>query len=498
MANNEVVLKFSDVIFDYGHNKEILNEASFSLRNGSKVALMGQNGAGKSTLFKLITKELQPKEGGVFLTPKETSVGIARQVIPQEQMDLTVRNYFAGAFSEKSDALGVVPRIPRDLDRHIKNVLEAVNLDAPLERVIKSFSGGQQARLLLAYALIQNPDILLLDEPTNNLDQTGIEHLTGFLMMYEKTCMVISHDAEFLNAFTDGVVYLDVFTHKTEVYTGNYYDVVEEISARIERENLQNARMEAEIKKNKAQAEVFAHKGGKLRAVAKRMREAAEEAEESIVEVRREDKTIHNFTIPVQEFDTFFNGLIAKIDAIKIFERHRPTDKKIDLTVRKNTHILISGPNGAGKSTFLHALSERTAQGVLIPQDIIIGYYKQDFGNLNFEQKAFDALAEVMQKKDEHILRATAASFLLDGRVLDNQIKSLSEGQKGLLSFARLVLMKPGLLILDEPTNHINFRHLPIIAKALDSYEGGMLMVSHIPDFVAQIRIDKTIDLAEL
>ena len=108
---------------------------------------------------------------------------------------------------------------------------------------------------------------------------------------------------------------------------------------------------------------------------------------------------------------------------------------------------------------------------------------------------AYDCLDAVMAKKDEHILRGTAASFLLDGKVLGNQIKYMSEGQKGLLSFARLVLMKPGLLILDEPTNHINFRHLPVIAKALDAYEGALLLVSHIPDFVAQIRIDTTVDL---
>ena len=100
-----------------------------------------------------------------------------------------------------------------------------------------------------------------------------------------------------------------------------------------------------------------------------------------------------------------------------------------------------------------------------------------------------------MQKVDEHVLRATAAGFLLDGKLLSQKIEALSEGQKGLLSFCRLVLMRPGLLILDEPTNHINFRHLPIIAKALDEYQGALVMVSHIPDFVSQIRIDETIDL---
>jgi len=488
MANENVVIRFSDVTFEYGHNKPILLEASFSLRNGSKIALMGQNGAGKSSLFKLITGENKPSEGELYITPKDLSIAIAKQVIPQEMMELDVREYFATAFTEKK----------YNLDKLIKDVFEVVNVNLPLEKKIREFSGGQQARLLLAYALIQNPDILLLDEPTNNLDQQGIEHLTGFLMMYEKTCIVISHDAEFLNAFTDGVLYLDVFTHKIEQYTGNYYDVVEEIAARIERENQQNARMEAEMKKKRSQAEVFAHKGGKLRAVAKRMREAVEEAEESIVEVRREDKTIRDFNIPVQEFDSFFDGKIVTISSVTAFKNHKPVQKPLELVVRKNTHVLIAGPNGIGKSTFLEKISSNQAEGVSIAKEVKAGYYKQDFSDFNYEQRAFDALRDAMEKYDEHILRATAASFLLDGKALDNEIGALSEGQKGLLSFCRLVLMRPGLLILDEPTNHINFRHLPIIAKALDHYQGTMLMVSHIPDFVKQIRFDHTIDLSQI
>ena len=254
MPNDSVVLRFSDVTFEYGHNKHILDEASFSLRSGSRITLMGQNGAGKSSLFKMITKELKPTSGDIHLTPRDASIAIARQVMPQDLAELTVRDYFATAFTEKK----------YNLDKLIRDVFEVVNVDLPLERQVKALSGGQQARLLLAHALIQNPDILLLDEPTNNLDHQGIEHLTGFLMMYEKTVIVISHDADFLNAFSDGVLYLDVFTHKIEQYSGNYYDVVEEIKNRIERENAQNARMQAEIKQKRSQAEVFAHKGGKV------------------------------------------------------------------------------------------------------------------------------------------------------------------------------------------------------------------------------------------
>ena len=112
----------------------------------------------------------------------------------------------------------------------------------------------------MAAALIQNPDILLLDEPTNNLDAEGISHLTYFIQNYKKTVIVISHDAEFLNAFTDGVLYLDIHTKVVEQYVGNYYNVVDQITARIEKENMKNAQMEKQASEKKAQAEVFAHK----------------------------------------------------------------------------------------------------------------------------------------------------------------------------------------------------------------------------------------------
>lgn len=487
MANDNVVVRFSDVTFEYEHGKKLLDEVSFSVRSGSRITLMGQNGAGKSTIFKMITAEIEPAEGGVFRSPTDATVAIARQVMPKEMLGLTVREYFASAF----------PKIEYALDKKIADVFDIVHLNLPLDKSIKQLSGGQQARLLLAHALIQNPDILLLDEPTNNLDQYGIDHLTGFLMTYEKTVLVISHDAEFLNAFSDGVLYLDVHTKKVEQYTGNYNDVVEEIKARMERENQQNARMQRQIKEKRAQAEVFAHKGGKLRGVAKRMRGAAEEAEENLVDVRQEDKTIRPFTIPAQEFDLHFDGKVVTVTSATVIRDHQASEKKLNLVVRKNMHALIAGPNGIGKSTLLQSIINPVSPAVRVAPEVVVGYYQQDFGNLDGEQTAFDALQEVMKEKDEHKLRSTAAGFLLAGSLLASPIEALSEGQKGLLSFCRLVLMKPGLLVLDEPTNHINFRHLPVLAKALDEYTGAMIMVSHIPEFVQQVRIDQVVDLSE-
>lgn len=486
MSQDETIVRFKDVSYEYGARKPILDEVSFPVRRGAKVTLMGQNGAGKSTIFGLIIGAIRPESGDIYID-KDLSIAIARQVIPRNEMDLTVREFFQKVFLKKM----------YDIDPRIDDVLEVVNLkghEKMHERIIKSFSGGQQARLLLASALIQEPDLLLLDEPTNNLDKEGIAHLTKFLVEYEKTVIVISHDADFLNAFTHGVLYLDIHTHKVEQYVGNYFDVVAEISARVEKEAMKNAQLEKTIIANKEKSNYFAHKGGQLRLVAKRMREKAEAAEEAKVDVRREDKTIKPFHIPCQEG---LSGDVLDISSFKIIRNYKPTIKKKKVLLRKNQHLLLSGPNGIGKSTLLESLAKGTAEGAVITRGVKVGYYRQDFSNLDFEKTVHDELMAVMEKHIEETMRHVAAGFLLTSDIIQTKIGHLSEGQKGLVAFARLVLLQPGLLILDEPTNHINFRHLPVIAAALDAYQGAMILVSHVPEFVSKIRIDEKLDLTK-
>jgi ATPase subunit of ABC transporter with duplicated ATPase domains len=489
MSNDEVIVRFNKSSFEYGHNKPILDEADFSVRRGSKIALMGQNGAGKSTIFQIITGDLHPESGSVSVADGLT-IAVARQVIPRDQLELTVREFFEKCFDRKV----------YDIDPRIDKVLEVVNLKAPSDRIVKTFSGGQQARLLLASALIQNPDLLLLDEPTNNLDKAGIAHLTQFLIDYKKTCIVISHDAEFLNAFTQGVLYLDVFTKKVDQYVGNYFDLVAEIKARVERERMKNVRLERDIANRKEQANFFAQKGGHMRDVARKMREKIEELEEETVDVRQEDKTIRNFFIPCQEELT---GQLLELKSVTVIKNHKPVNKKVEIILKKNEHLLLSVPNGIGKTTLLEKLATGKAKGEHIVEGIRVGYYRQDFSTLNFEDTVYDSLVSVLgdsinPEMTHEKLRAIAAGFLLDEHLLRAKVGSLSEGQKGLVAFARLVIQKPGLLILDEPTNHINFRHIPVIAAALDKYQGAMILVSHVPEFVKQIRIDKILDLEQL
>lgn len=483
MASNETVIRFDSVSFDFIFTKPILDDVSFSVRKGSKITIMGQNWAGKSTIFKLITWDLKPKIGNIHID-KESTIATAFQVMQAEDKELTIQAFFNKYFRDKTVF---------NIDKKIAEVLDAVNLKAPLERIVKSFSGGQQARLLLAAALIQNPDILLLDEPTNNLDKDGIYHLEDFLKEYKKTVIVISHDAEFLNSFTDWVLYLDIHTKVVEQYVGNYYNVVDQIQARIERENMKNAQMAKQAQAKKEQAEVFAHKWWKLRLVAKKMREAAAELEEEMVDVRKEDKTIRAFTIPMQED---LSWELLNISSVSVIIDHEPIIKNVDISLRKGNHILLSWPNGIGKSTLLESIANGRAIWATIASWVKVGYYRQDFSNLDFNSTVYEQLmTSAWANMTEQELRSTAAWFLINGDLMKSRVGDISEWQKWLVAFCGLVLQKPGLLILDEPTNHINFRHIPVIATALDEFKWAMILVSHVDEFVRQIKIDEYLEL---
>lgn len=481
----KVVLSFDKVCFSYNDGKNIvLNEANFSVRENTKITIMWQNWAGKSTTFKLISWELKPITWKVNLA-NWYKIAVARQLLAKEFLDMTVREYFETAFKDKD----------YQLDKKISDVLQEVNFTAPINKKLKEYSWGQQARLLLAHALIQNPDILLMDEPTNNLDRDWIWDLISFLLSYDKTVIVISHDTDFLNMFTDGVLYLNKNNNTIEQYWWDYYKVLDEIAAQIEKEKMQNARAQKEIEDKKEKINFFANKWGKMRKLAAKLKEDVEEAKETKVVIRKDDKTVHKFEI---EFENYIWPIVT-INSISTMNKfHKVVNHDVSYILKKWDKVIFAWPNWIWKSTLLKRIVENKDKWTVIWEEVRVWYYSQDFDALDMNMVVWDSLHEVTNEITDQEVYRVAAQFLLTWPLLKSTIWSLSEWQKWLLCYARFVIQKPHLLILDEPTNHINFRHLPIIAQALNDFKGAIIMVSHDEPFTSKLKWFDEIDLTKL
>lgn len=243
-----------------------------------------------------------------------------------------------------------------------------------------------------------------------------------------------------------------------------------------------------------------------MRSVAKKLRDQAEKLTDELVEIRRDDKHLRDFHIPMQKNLEGACASILDLAAIRLPPGFASGDdirplKLGPVTVHKDFRLRLIGPNGVGKTTVLKALVDEMSREKLCSvrdKSLRIGYYSQDFSDLDLNKTVIEALRAACQHCDhsEQHIRHVAANFFFTGPdMMKQKLVTLSEGQKGLLQFACLVLSEPGLLVLDEPTNHINFRHIPAIAKAISAYEGGVIMVSHDMEFLSNVRIDREIDL---
>ena len=222
-----------------------------------------------------------------------------------------------------------------------------------------------------------------------------------------------------------------------------------------------------------------------MRKLASKLRDDIEEAEENKVDVRRDDRTIKEFAIDLEHL----TGDYLNIHRISLMhpETHTVGFHKLEMKLRKGDRYILKGPNGIGKTTLLKSLVHAHNKDAMIAPEVKVGYYSQDFSELDMNQTVWDSIQSVTNELTDQETYRIASHFLLTGDLLKQPIALLSEGQKGLLCYARFVAQKPHLLILDEPSNHINFRHLPIIAQSLNAYKGAILLVSHDQTFVDQI-----------
>src|SRR6218665_3180762 len=480
--------------------KIVLDDASVPLQPGEKIGLVGRNGAGKSSLFALLTDRLQADKGEVDI-PRQWAVGEVAQNMPETEMPATdfvlegdVRLMAARKALEDAEAAedghamadahallmdaGAFDAKPRAQALLMGLGFKGEQVDAP----VNSFSGGWRMRLQLARALMCPADLMLLDEPTNHLDLDALVWLEAWLQRYEGTLIVISHDREFLDAITRVTLHLD--EAKLMRYGGNYTAFE---SMRAERMVLQQAAFEKQqdrmahlqkfIDRFKAKASKAKQAQSRVKALERMERLAPVLASADFSFEFREPLNLPN---PMLMFDEVACGY--EVDGVENI-----IVRGINRSVLAGQRIGILGANGQGKSTVVKTVARmQRAMGGKITEGkgLSIGYFaQQEMDVLRPEEGPLSHMVrlakEVSPGAREQELRDFLGQFRFVGDMVNQQVGSLSGGEKARLVLAMLVWQRPNLLLLDEPTNHLDLNTREALSMALNEFEGTVMLVSH-------------------
>lgn len=497
-------IKCNDLSLSFGQFP-ILQGVNFTLTDTSRVGIIGQNGAGKSTLLKLITGELTPDAGELFIT-RGTSIGFLKQnsglsaerTIFEEMRSVFSRLLFCQEQMAKLqrqmaavDPAGAdYARMAADyaalntefeagdgytIDYRIRTVLFGMGFgeeDFPKE--IYKMSGGEKTRLALAKLLLLGPQVLLLDEPTNHLDFTTLLWLENYLKGYKGCVVVVSHDRYFLDTTVTEI--LEVSRHRVKSYKGNYsrYKQLKEEelyagSRAYEKQQKVIEKYEDYIQKNLVRASTSK--------MAKSRRKALEKME--VLEKPTEEKAVVRFTFPFDRppFENVFS-----VKGVDVCVEGKALIRDVSFTVKRGEKACIVGENGAGKSTFLKQVLGMlpTLRGRIQTGGFVkIGYFEQEQNPFHPGETVLDALYNKYPGMTELELRSHLAAFAFTGEEIEKRVGELSGGELAKLKFANLSLQRPNVLVLDEPSNHLDLFAKEELQKALKAYEGTILMVSH-------------------
>lgn len=468
----------------YSYSKEpIFNGANFFVSKNSKVGLVGANGSGKSTLFKLLTKKEHPDEGKVILDGQILLV--PQEVKHDEEIE-----------KSKSIRAYLDPKNDKE-DYELLRILSKLELsnfqldDSPL-----NMSGGQKTKLAISKALIIQPDILLLDEPTNFLDSEGKKWVMNFLGHYPKTLIIISHDLNLLDKNIDKILNINLQTKKIEEYTGNYSSFVklkEEQDALLVRQIHVQERHIIQMKKGWLKiAHARSEKGVRQKLNLERRIEKMEESLPSMPPAAKKIKIKLPDPVWVGELPLMVENINKSYGTKKVLTN-------VSFDIKRGERIALVGQNGAGKSTFIKIIMNLipTDSGKIIKDEKLkIGYYSQEFETLDFTKTLLETMKEKCQF-EEGIIRAQLGRFLFSGDRAFQKVGTLSGGEKTRLSIALLLVQNFNLLILDEPTTYLDVLSQRLILEALKNYTGAMIIVSHTPEFINELKPQRKFFLPE-
>ena len=483
----------------------VLRNVSFHIEDYDKAAIVGINGAGKTTLLRIIMGELSADEGIVTVS-RDKTIGYLSQheavsgdntiydellSVKQELIDLEqkMRAVELQMKTASGDALqqlmNAYTNLTHDFETgggyayrsELTGVLKGLGFqEEEFGRSVSTLSGGQKTRVALGKLLLLKPDLIILDEPTNHLDMSSITWLETYLLNYRGAVIIVSHDRYFLDRIANKVIELD--NTRATVFTGNYSDYAARKEALRAAEYSAYMKQQQEIRHQEAVIEKLRsfNREKSIRRAESRVKMLNKlEVLDKPTEVRAdmhltlEPKfTSGNDVLHVEELSKSFGSLT-------LFEH-------LSFDIKKGEHVAIIGDNGTGKTTILKMINELTAPDtgeIRLGSNVAVGYYDQEHHVLHMEKTLFEEISDDYPSLTNTEIRNTLAAFLFTGDDVFKQVRTLSGGERGRVSLAKLMLSEANFLILDEPTNHLDIMSKEILEDALNAYTGTVLYVSH-------------------
>ena len=495
----------------YFGGQELFDKVSFMVNKGDRIGLVGKNGAGKSTLLRILSGEQSPNEGSIS-TPNESTLGYLRQDLEfkegrtvQQEAELAFKEI--KELEEKINAINLEmsERTDYESDAYMQlitdlnelnerfGLLGGYTIQSDMSQVLlglgfqlddfsrqtNEFSGGWRMRLELAKILLSKPDVLLLDEPTNHLDIESIVWLEGWLKSYSGAVVLVSHDRTFLDAVTNRTI--DLILGKANDYKASYSKYVELRKDRQEKQIQSKKNQDKEVKQTKMLIEKFRAKKSKA-AFAQSLIKKLDKMD--FIEVEQDETASMHFKFPPAphsgKVTLKVNDVAKSYDDLQVL-------KGINLLLERGEKIAFVGKNGEGKTTLAKVIVDAISYDgdVEYGHQVKMGYYAQNQSELLDEDKTIiEVIEDAADEQSRPRVRDMLGSFLFSGDAAQKKVKVLSGGERARVALCKLLLEPVNLLIMDEPTNHLDMISKDILKKALNKYDGTLIIVSHDRDFL--------------
>lgn len=489
-------------------SKPLFENISVKFGHGNRYGLIGANGCGKSTLMKILGGDLQPTSGNIALDPNER-IGKLRQdqfafenfsvldtvimghtelwAVKQEKDAIYAQAEMSEADGLRAADLEVTYGEMDGYSAESRAGELLLGVGIPLEQhygPMSDIAPGWKLRVLLAQALFSNPDILLLDEPTNNLDIDTIRWLETTLNERDSTMIIISHDRHFLNMVCTHMADLDY--GELRVYPGNYDDYMVAATQARERLLADNAKKKAQISDLQAFVSRFSANASKSRQATSRARQIDKIKLDEVKASSRQNPFIRF----EQDKKLYRNALEVKQLSKGFTEK--PLFKNVNLQIEVGEKVAVLGTNGIGKTTLLRTLIEEIladSGDIKWSENAEIGYYAQDHAaEFHCDLTVFEWMSLWKQEvDDEQSVRSILGRLLFSQDDIKKQVSVLSGGEKGRMLFGKLMMLHPNILVMDEPTNHMDMESIESLNMALELYKGTLIFVSHDREFVSSL-----------